>query len=64
MDLGGGSWGIITIVAPLLLIAVIAWAALRNRGSSRAEREETERATRDLYREEDIAHRNDDAHGT
>ena len=64
MDLGGGSWGIITIVAPILLLAVIAWAALRNRKSTPAEREETERATRDLYREEDIAHRNDDAHGT
>lgn len=63
MDLGGGSWGIITIVGPLLLLAVLAWAALRNR-SSRAEKDETEFATRELYREEDIAHRNDDAAGT
>jgi hypothetical protein len=64
MDLGGGSWGIITIIGPLLLVAVLAWAALRNRSSSRAEREDTEIATRELYREEDIAHRNDDAAGT
>jgi hypothetical protein len=64
MDLGGGSWGIITIVGPLLLLAVVAWAALRNRSSSRASKEETERATRELYREEDIAHRHDNEHGT
>lgn len=63
MDLGGGSWGIITIIGPLLLVAVLAWAALRNR-TSRAKRDETERATRELYREEDIAHRKDDAGGT
>ncbi len=64
MDLGGGSWGIITIVGPLLLLAVIAWAALKNRGSSRRSKDETERATRELYREEDNAHRNDNEHGT
>ncbi|HWH18440.1 MAG TPA: hypothetical protein VNT77_08935 [Allosphingosinicella sp.] len=63
MDLGGGSWGIITIIAPLLLLAVIAWATLRNR-SSRASRDETERTTRELYREEDIAHRKDNDAGT
>jgi len=63
MDLGGGSWGIITIVGPLLLVAVLAWAALRNR-TSRAKKDMTEQATRDLYREEDIAHRNDNGHGT
>jgi len=63
MDLGGGSWGIINILGPLLLVIVIAWAALRNR-TSKAKRDETERATRDLYREEDIAHRNDNDLGT
>ena len=63
MDLGGGSWGIITIIAPLLLLAVVAWAALRNR-SSRVSRDETERATRELYRQEDIAHRKDNDAGT
>jgi hypothetical protein len=56
MDLGGLNWGIMTIVAPLLLVAVIAWAALRNR-SSRRRRDETERSTHELYREEDVAHR-------
>lgn len=63
MDLGGGSWGIITIVAPILLLAAIAWAALKNR-SSRSERDRTERATRDLYREEDIAQRNRNENGS
>lgn len=61
MDLGGGGWTIITIVAPLLLIAVVAWAALRNR-ASRAESDKTEIATRELYREEELAHRDDDDH--
>jgi hypothetical protein len=61
MDLGGGSWGIITIVAPLLLGAVILWALLRNRSKSRPEDiDRTERATRDLYREENAAHRGED----
>lgn len=59
MDLGGGSWGIVTIVAPLILAVVIIWAALRNR-TSRAKRDETERATHDLYRAEDRAHRGED----
>lgn len=63
MDLGGASWGIMLIIAPLLLAAVIIYAALKNR-SSRATREKSEQATEDLYRKEDIAHRNDDDHGT
>jgi hypothetical protein len=48
-----------TIVGPLLLMVVVLWAAFRNR-SSRAERDESERATRELYREEDRAHRGED----
>ena len=56
MDLGGGSWAIMTIIGPLILIAVIAWAALRNR-TSRRTRDESERATHDLYEAEDAAHR-------
>ena len=59
MDLAGGSWGILTIVGPLLLAVVILWAALRNR-SSRARRDETERSTHQLYQEEDAAHRGED----
>ncbi|HWH23206.1 MAG TPA: hypothetical protein VNT25_07985 [Allosphingosinicella sp.] len=63
MDLGGGAWGIITILGPLLLAAVILYAAMKNR-TSRAKRDETEIATRELYREEDIAHRRDNDLGT
>jgi len=56
MDTSGPLWSIMTILGPLRLIAVIAWAALRNR-TSRAKAGETEFATRELYREADIAHR-------
>ena len=56
MDGGGTSWGIITILGPLLLIIVIAWAVLRNR-TTRSDANRTEQATRDLYKEEDRARR-------
>jgi hypothetical protein len=61
MDGGGSSWGIINIVGPLLLLAVLAWAVLRNRGRAKGgvTEEETDRATRELYRQEDAAHRRD-----
>ena len=61
MDLGGFSWAIQTIIGALLLGAVIAWAMLRNKKKSRpSEIDRTERATKDLYREEDAAHRGED----
>jgi hypothetical protein len=60
MDLGGGSWGIVTIVGPLLLAIVLTWALLRNRKSRPRDIERTERATRELYKEEDAAHRGED----
>ena len=59
MDASGPLWSIITIVGPLLLIAAILWAALRNR-RSKVSPDETDRATRDLYKEEDRAHRYED----
>ena len=59
MDLGGLGWGLQTIIGAALLAIVVIWAALRNR-SSKATRDETERATRDLYKEEDRAHRHED----
>ena len=57
MDLGGASWTIITIVGPLILAGVLLWALLRNRKRSPRDEEHTEQATRELYREEDRAHR-------
>ena len=59
MDLGGFNWTILTIVGPLLLAVVIIVAVLRNRVSSDVA-DKSERATRDLYREENRAHRDDD----
>ena len=64
MDSGGFNWAILNIVGPLLIVIVLAWAIMRNRKSSRREIDQTEAATRDLYREEDVAHRKDDKFGT
>ena len=62
MDLGGSSWTLLTIIGPLLLAVVIVIAVLRNRVSKDVA-DRSERATRDLYREEDRAHRDDDDEG-
>ncbi len=64
MDLGGFSWGLQTIVGGFLLFAVLLWATLRNRKSSEADVERTEQATRELYKEEDAAHKDDNSFGT
>ena len=63
MDSGGASWGIITIVGPLLILIVFAWVVMKNK-KSKTSIDTTEQATRDLYRKEDAAHRNDDTLGT
>ncbi|HLL29944.1 MAG TPA: hypothetical protein VK403_03005 [Allosphingosinicella sp.] len=60
MDAAGGSWGIITIIGPLLLAAVLLWALLRNRKSRRSDANRTEQGTRDLYREEEEKRRSGD----
>jgi len=60
MDLGGGSWGIINIVGPLLLAAVLLYALLRNR-RSRVDVDRSEQATRDAYDREEEARRRDDS---
>jgi len=64
MDLGGFNWALLNILGPLLILIVLAWVVLKNRKSSKAEIDRTEAATRDLYREEDAAHRKDDKFGT
>ena len=64
MDAGGGSWGIINFVGPLLLAAVLLWVLLRNRKARTRDMDNrAEQATRDLYREEDRVHRDDDDEG-
>ena len=60
MDAGGGSWGILTIIGPILLAAVLLWVLLRNRGSRKSDSNRTEQATRDLYREEEEKRRTGD----
>ena len=51
MDTGGGIWSILVIVAPIVLLIVLAWALLHNR-SSRREKRHTEEATRRMYDEQ------------
>jgi hypothetical protein len=57
MDLGAGSWAILNIVGPLLIVIVLAWAFLKNK-KHKGGMKRTEEATRDLYDEEN-AHRHD-----
>ena len=64
MDSGGFNWAILNILGPLLLVIALAWALMRNKKSKPEEKERTEQATRDLYREEDAAHRKDNDLGT
>jgi hypothetical protein len=52
MDFGGFNWILLDIVGPAILLAVIAWALLRNRRSRRSDAE-SEAATRRLYDEEE-----------
>ena len=58
MDFSGFNWSLLTIVGPILLGGVILFAVLRNRVSKNTI-DKSEAATRDLYKEEDAAHRND-----
>ncbi|MDR6852226.1 putative membrane protein [Sphingomonas sp. BE123] len=48
VDSGGGLWGVMTILGPIILAAVILWAILHNRTSAR-EKQRTEDATRKMY---------------
>ena len=49
---GSSLWGLLTVVGPILLAAVVLWAVLNNR-RSRGEKRQTEEATRNLYKEVD-----------
>ena len=63
MDDGGAGWGLLTIIGPVLLGAVLLWALLRNRKASPREDDRTEAATRDLYQREEAARRREDDDG-
>lgn len=58
----GSLWGLLTVMGPILLAAVILWAMLNNRLSKKAE-QKTEAATKKLYedidREDKAAERGD-----
>ena len=43
-----GLWSLITVVGPILLIAAIIWAYLRNRTAGRASVARAERGAREL----------------
>jgi hypothetical protein len=60
MDSAGFNWAIINIVGPLVLAVVLAWALLRNRKPKSDQIDDTEKATHDLYDEEDAARRRED----
>ena len=61
MDLGGTSWAIMNVVGPLLIVIVLAWAFLRNK-KNRGGIDQTERATRDLYDQEEAERRSGHDH--
>jgi len=56
LDSGGFNWTLLNIVGPIVLLAVIAWALLRNRRSRRVD-ERSEAATRRVYEQEEREHR-------
>ena len=54
MDMGGINWLIIDVVAVVILFAVILWVVLRTRSKGKeSSPERTERATHELYEEEE-----------
>ena len=46
--MAGGIWSVALILGPLLLLALIIWAFLRNRGASRQTTERAERGAAEL----------------
>jgi hypothetical protein len=56
-------WTLVTILGPILLLAAIVWAISRNKKSSRASDDATERGTRQNYADEQRAHQNDPGSG-
>ena len=56
MDTGGFNWSLMNIVGPLLLLVALVWLVLRSRrraGKPTDTTAQTERATDDLYDEEE-----------
>ncbi|HYD24573.1 MAG TPA: hypothetical protein VEB68_07230 [Croceibacterium sp.] len=57
----GWLWTLITILGPILLIAAIVWAWLRNKGGSRGEVARAERGAREVREEIEQDEARDDA---
>ncbi|MEO6433244.1 MAG: hypothetical protein ABIO29_04615 [Sphingomicrobium sp.] len=58
MDAGGFNWSIMTIIGPILLLAVVIYAVLRNRSAGKStSTPRTEDATENLYAEEESRRR-------
>jgi len=57
--MAGGLWGLATIVGPILLIAVIIWAMMRNRGGTKREVDRAEQGAVQLREELDQDRRPD-----
>ena len=54
MDMGGINWLVIDVIAVVILGAVIAWAVMRTRSKGKSTSpKKTERATHELYEEEE-----------
>ena len=47
----GGIWGVMLILAPLILIGAFVWSRRQNRTAQTRSLQETEEATRELYEE-------------
>jgi hypothetical protein len=56
-------WTLVTIIGPILLLAALIWAISRNKKSSRASKQATERSTKENYADEQRAHQNDPGSG-
>ena len=55
-------WSLVTIVGPLLLLVVIAWAFMRNK-KSKVDPKITEEGTHRVYEEEQRIHKRDPGSG-
>jgi cbb3-type cytochrome oxidase subunit 3 len=59
--MAGGLWSVLTVLGPILLIGVIAWAMLRNRAGTKREVDRAEQGAADLRQDmEDGTHLTDD----
>ena len=58
-------WTLVTILGPIILLAVIAWAiwSTKSSKSSKASKAQTERDTKALYAEEQKAHEGEPGSG-